>query len=96
MGQPKLKRAVALKYIPGKDRAPKVTAKGQGSLAEKIIEIARQHGIPIQEDLALIQVLSQLDLYEEIPPETYLVVAEILSFVYRMNRKWISSRLERR
>ncbi len=99
MGQPKLKsgswkRAVAIKYIPGKDRAPKVTAKGQGLLAEKIIEIARQHGIPIQEDLALIQVLSQLDLYEEIPSETYLVVAEILSFVYRMNRKWISSKLE--
>lgn len=99
MGQPKLKntslkKAVALKYLPGKDRAPKVTAKGQGVLAEKIIEIARQHGIPIQEDPALIQVLSQLDFYQEIPPETYLVVAEILSFVYTMNRKWTSSRLE--
>lgn len=95
MGQPKLKReslkrAVALQYIPGKDRSPKVTAKGQGLLAQKIIELARQHGIPVQEDPALVQVLAQLDFYEEIPPEAYLVVAEILAFVYSMNQRWSS------
>lgn len=93
MGQPKLKngsvkKAVALQYIPGKDHAPRVTAKGQGFVAEKIIELAQTHGIPIQEDSTLIQLLSRLDCYQEIPPEAYLVVAEILSFVYSMNQKW--------
>lgn len=93
MGQPtlkngSLKKAVALQYIPGKDHAPRVTAKGQGLIAEKIIELARRHGIPVQEDSALIQLLSQLDCHQEIPPEAYLVVAEILSFVYAMNQKW--------
>lgn len=95
MGQAKpkeaqIKKAVALKYIPGRDQAPRVTAKGQGLLAKKIIELARQHGIPIQEDPALVQVLAQLDFYQEIPPEAYLIVAEILAFVYSMNRRWTS------
>jgi flagellar biosynthesis protein len=100
MGQPKLKsgsvkKAVALKYIPGRDPAPRVTAKGQGLLAQKIIELARHHGIPIQEDPALVQVLAQLDFYQEIPPEVYLVVAEILAFVYSVNQRWSSLRPQR-
>lgn len=100
MGQPKMKsgstqKAVALKYHPGRDRAPRVTAKGQGSLAQKIIELARHHGVPIQEDPALVEVLAQLDFYQEIPPEVYLVVAEVLAFVYSMNQKWSSLRSRR-
>jgi flagellar biosynthesis protein len=82
------RKAVALKYIPEKDRAPKVTAKGSGLLAEKIIELARQHGIPLKEDPALVQILAQLDIYQEIPPSVYVIVAEILAFVYSMNKKW--------
>lgn len=89
-----LKKAVALRYRPRKDRAPKVTAKGEGWLAEKIIALARENGIPIREDPALIQILSQLDLHQEIPPETYLLIAEILAYVYRMNQKWKASRSE--
>ena len=85
--QRNFKKAVALKYDPGKDRAPRMTAKGQGHLAEKIIALARLQGIPIQEDPALVQVLSQLDFYQEIPPEVYLVVAEILAFVYSMHQR---------
>ncbi len=80
------KRAAALRYRHGNDRAPKLVAKGQGRVAEKIVEIAREHGIPIEEDLAMVEVLSTLDLYQEIPPELYRAVAEILAFVYRMNR----------
>ena len=83
----KLPKAVALRYTPQSDRAPKVTAKGSGRVAEKIIALAKEHGIPIQEDPALIQVLSQLDFYEEIPPLVYGVVAEILAFIYSLNQK---------
>jgi flagellar biosynthesis protein len=86
------KKAVALRYDPEKDRAPKVAAKGTGLIAEKIIELARQNGIPIQEDPALIQILSQLDLNQEIPPSIYLVVAEILAFIYSVNNQYHGSR----
>jgi flagellar biosynthesis protein len=82
------KKAVALRYVPPLDRAPKVTAKGSGLLAQKIIELAQKHGIPIKEDPVLIQVLSQLDFYQEIPPSIYIVVAEILAFVYSVNNRW--------
>jgi flagellar biosynthesis protein len=83
-----VQKAVALRYIPTLDRAPKVTAKGSGLLAQKIIELAREHGIPIQEDPVLMQILSQLDFYQEIPPAIYVVVAEILAFVYSVNNRW--------
>ena len=83
-----VKKAVALRYIPALDRAPKVTAKGSGLLAQKIIELAREHGIPLKEDPVLIQILSQLDFYQEIPPSIYVVVAEILAFVYSVNNRY--------
>ncbi len=85
-----MQKAAALKYVPKQDRAPRVTAKGSGLVAEKIIQLAREHGIPIKEDPALIEVLSQLDCYKEIPPSVYAVVAEILAFVYSMNNRWAS------
>lgn len=82
------KKAVALKYYEeNKDSAPKVVAKGRGWIAEKIIEIARHHGIPLKEDDALVEVLSKLELYEEIPVELYKAVAEILVFVYQIKGK---------
>ena len=84
----KRKAAVALKYDMMKDMAPKLVAKGRGSLAEKIIEVALQSDIPIVEDADLVAVLSKLDIDQEIPPELYQAVAEILSFVYRMSNKW--------
>ena len=83
----KLKKAVALKYEPGKDSAPRVTAKGKGHVARRILEIARQEGIPISEDPDLVGALIQLDFDEEIPPELYKAVAEILAFAYRLNRR---------
>jgi flagellar biosynthesis protein len=84
-------KAVALKYTPKVDRAPKITAKGSGRVAEKIIELAKKHGIPIQEDPALVKILSQLDFYQEIPPSVYVVVAEILAFIYSMNKKYAAA-----
>ncbi len=81
------KKAVALKYRAGEDIAPRVAAKGEGWIAEKIIEMARKHGVPVKDDPDLVEVLSKLDLSEEIPAEIYVIVAELLAFVYKMNGK---------
>lgn len=80
-------QAAALNYTQGDDHAPRLVAKGQGVLAEKIIELAKEHGIPIKEDVQLVEVLSSLELNQEIPPDLYKAVAEILSFIYALNRK---------
>jgi flagellar biosynthesis protein len=81
------KKAAALKYDAKKDAAPKVVAKGSGKIAERILQIAKEHNVPIKDDPQLVEVLSTLDLYQEIPPELYRAVAEILAFVYRMTKK---------
>ncbi len=83
----KQKKAVALRYREGEDRAPRVTAKGRGPVAQKILELARESGVPVREDADLVEVLSHLDINAEIPPDTYLIVAEILAWVYRMNNR---------
>lgn len=81
------KKAVALKYTPGEAEAPIVVAKGNGTLADSILEKAKEHGVPIQEDAALVEVLSKLDLDTQIPPELYQLVAEVLTFVYQTEQK---------
>lgn len=80
------KKAVALKYNKDKDRAPKVVAKGKGYIAEKIIQAARENNVPLYEDKNLSQVLEALDLDTEIPPELYRAVAEVLAFIYKLNK----------
>jgi flagellar biosynthesis protein len=80
-------KAVALKYETKKDSAPKVVAKGRDVIAEKIIETAKAHNVPLYEDKNLVQVLEALDLDTEIPPELYRAVAEVLAFIYRLNGK---------
>jgi flagellar biosynthesis protein len=82
--------AVALKYSPLRDTAPKITAKGRGIIAEKIIDLAKKHNIPIQKDPDLVHILSQLNLEDEIPESVYQVVAEILAFVYSLNAQMVS------
>ncbi len=81
------KKAAALSYEHHKDSAPKIIAKGSGSIAEKIIQIAKEHNIPIKEDVKLVEILSTLELYQEIPPELYRAVAEILAFIYWVSKK---------
>lgn len=83
----KRKTAVALKYDPVKDGAPKVTAKGVGSVADNIIDLAKEHGIPVKDDPDLVEILARLDIEEEIPSEVYVIVAELLAFVYSVNSK---------
>ncbi len=79
------KTAVALEYTPG-EQAPKVIASGQGKLAEKIIDVAREADVPIHKDEKLAKSLSVLDIGEYIPPELYSIVAEVLVFVDSMDR----------
>jgi flagellar biosynthesis protein len=81
------KKAVALKYDPENGSAPTVIAKGQGVIADEILRRAQENGVPVQEDSSLVEVLSKLDLDQEIPPELYNLVAEVLSFVYRSDRR---------
>ena len=77
--------AVALRYERDKEMAPLVVAKGAGSLCERIKQIAREHGVPVVEKPPLARLLyRQVELGREIPVEVYRVVAEILSYVYRL------------
>ncbi len=85
-GKP-LKQAVVLAYDKESDAAPRVTAKGEGSVARKIIELAEKHGIPVKNDPDLMEVLSSLEIDQEIPEHIYVAVAELLAFVYGMNQK---------
>lgn len=86
---PRLRRiATALGYDPNKPDAPRLIAKGQGELADRIIELAKQHDIPIREDRDLVAVLAKLNLDQEIPSELYRTVAELLAFIYKANNRW--------
>ena len=80
-------RAVALNYDEDTDEAPRVTAKGRGELAEQIMKLAEQEGVPMYQDRDLVELLYQLDLQEQIPESLYEVIAEIFAFLYRLNQE---------
>ncbi|MCW8955540.1 MAG: EscU/YscU/HrcU family type III secretion system export apparatus switch protein [Gammaproteobacteria bacterium] len=80
------KIAVALEYDGS--NAPKVSAKGIGELAEQILELARQHNIPLQADNELVEILAQINLGEEIPEQLYYAVAEVIAFAYMLKGKF--------
>ena len=80
--------ATALRYDPHQDGAPRVVASGQRKIAEQILSEARKHNIPIHEDHALTAALASVNLGEEIPPELYSVVAEVLAYIYRVTNKY--------
>jgi flagellar biosynthesis protein len=81
--QTKNQLAVALHY--DRTGAPRVVAKGRGTLGEKIIEVAKANDIPIEENEVLAGALSNVEIGEEIPPELYKAVAEVLVFVLRLS-----------
>lgn len=87
MEKKELEKAVALRYDDKKDSAPRVTAKGQGCIAQKIKELALANNIPVHRDDALIELLSKIDIDREIPPELYAAIAEILSWIYKANNQ---------
>lgn len=78
--------AVALEYDG--ETAPKVTAKGINDIADKIIDIATEHGIPLQQNDGLIEVLSQMNPGDEIPEKLYRAVAEVIAFAYILTGKF--------
>jgi len=78
--------AVALEYDG--ENAPTVNAKGTGAIAEQIIQLAQQHGIPLQQDKELIEILSDLDPGEEIPENLYRAIAEVIAFAYILSGKF--------
>lgn len=80
------RRAVCLRYRREDDEVPLVVAKGQGLVAERILELAREHGLPVREDPELLQLLAACDLGEAIAPEVFGAVAELLAFLYRVQR----------
>lgn len=81
------KKAVALKYEPESNVAPKVIAKGKGYVAENILAFAQKSAIPVYQNKSLVNMLMALELDREIPPELYSVVAEVLAYVYRIDKK---------
>ncbi|QOG11314.1 EscU/YscU/HrcU family type III secretion system export apparatus switch protein [Arcobacter sp. FWKO B] len=85
--KPFIKKAAALGYEMGVDNAPKLLAKGKLEVASKIIEIAMANNIPIKKDPDMVELLSQLELNQEIPNELYKAVAEIFSFIYDISKK---------
>ena len=77
--------AAALTYDPVKPEPPQIVAVGRGHIADEIVRVAKEHGIPLHEDPGLVQALAALDVSEYIPRELYAVVAEILSYVFRVD-----------
>ena len=86
MSEPR-KRAAALRYDAAEGGAPKVVAAGAGLIAERILELAREAGIPVREEPALAEALSRLELDAEIPSELYAAVAEVLVWAYGLEKR---------
>ncbi len=83
-----VKEVAALKYNPATDDVPTIVAIGHGHMADKILERAQEHDIPVVQDAGLAQLLSKLSVGDEIPPEVYKVVAQILLFVSGMDTSY--------
>ncbi len=80
--------AVALRYAPEapfRDLAPRLVAKGEGLLADRIVALARQHGIPVERDPDLLAALEPLQMDQVVPPELFQAVAIMLAAIYRAN-----------
>ncbi|MDR1875541.1 MAG: EscU/YscU/HrcU family type III secretion system export apparatus switch protein [Synergistaceae bacterium] len=81
-----LRKAAAISYDRKRNDAPVVTARGEGFVARRIVEIAQAANVPIVEDAALVSALLSLELGQEIPVELYETVARILSWIYRLEK----------
>lgn len=79
------KKAVALKYNPLQERAPKVIAKGRGHVAEHILAAAQKSSVPVYQNKGLVNMLMALEIDREIPPELYKAIAEVMAYVYRLD-----------
>jgi flagellar biosynthesis protein len=80
--------AAALRYDPAGPAPPEVVAAGHGRIAEEIVRVAAEHGIPLYEDPGLAEALARLEISAQIPRELYAVVAEVLAYVYRIDAEF--------
>ncbi len=80
------RKAVALKYEAERDLAPKVIAKGRGHVAEHILEAAQKNSVPVYQDKTLVNMLMALEIDREIPPELYKAIAEVMAYVYKIDK----------
>ena len=83
---PERKAAIAVRYDIDRDKAPLILASGRGPVADEILRLAEENKIPLYEDPELAKLLSKLELDTEIPPELYTLVAEVLFFVFKLDR----------
>ncbi|WP_394137043.1 EscU/YscU/HrcU family type III secretion system export apparatus switch protein [Cytobacillus oceanisediminis] len=81
------KEAVALTYDPHGQAPPRVSAKGRGLVAENILDKAKEHNVPVQEDPTLVELLGKLDINAGIPEELFQAVAEVFAFIYRADQE---------
>ena len=77
--------AVALQYDG--EHAPRVTAKGRDEVAERIMDLAREHGVPMQENQPLASLLARVELGDQVPENLYLAVAQVIAFAYHLSGK---------
>jgi flagellar biosynthesis protein len=82
-----MKKATALQYNKKSQNAPKVTAQGKGAIAQNIMDVAKKHNIPIKKDEDLLNMLSVIEVNEEIPTELYKAVSEVFSFIYGLTNE---------
>lgn len=82
----KRRQATAVTYNQELDYAPKISAQGKGHIAENIIHTAQEKGVPILEDPTLVELLSQLNINDTIPPELFEAVAEVFAFIYHVDQ----------
>ena len=80
------KKAVALKYDMQQDAAPRVIAKGRGHVAEHILATAQKNSVPVYQNKTLVNMLMALEIDREIPPELYKAIAEVMAYVYKMDK----------
>ncbi len=85
------KQVVALRYDGEEEGAPRVVASGRGAAAEAILAAALEHGVPVEEDAALLGLLAGCEVGEEIPAELYEVVAELLTWLYRVEGRLLDT-----
>jgi len=78
-------QAIALKY--DEIHAPTLVAKGDSGIAEEIIKLAKEHGVPLYENGELVEILAKLELGDEVPEVLYRVIAEIIAFAYHLQGK---------
>ncbi len=88
-----VKKAVALQYEAERDTAPRVIAKGKGHVAENILAAAQSNTIPVYQNKSLVNMLMAIDIDREIPPELYKAIAEVMAYVYKMDKKEQARRL---